>query len=1284
MIDSPELYNHIPDFPDKDDPEYNSRVSELKEFQIYGTPFRVDSTFLNTQKVVQLYMENNDRLLAFSDPGVGKTLTAIAVAESRHKWLKQSRGFHKNMTDNKALIIATGKYALNNTFLSDIITKTEGKYMTTALNTYVYADESRKQSAMTKSVSKSYSLLTYLKFANQLSKMNDDEITKLYSFRVIILDEIHILKAATISRVDGGIRFTSKNPSKPNGKLVFDQLSRLISLVKGCVIIGLTATPMVDDVKEFSSIINFITEPTLEGQVDPEEFNVIIKDIYNLDIDDYAKNLKDVESRLIEYLTPKIMGRISRVRISKSYSKMIYMTNESDKNVLYPLNNKLYLTRVDDSKTRIIEAYLHATRNKKTTKKSKSNFRIMERYVSNMIWPGDFYDGTQTVYGNDAFNEFLVKKENVYSLSEGFLEAFQQSVIRARENIITELEYGIRSLRPKDANRIKIEAQIKIYRERLETDYDPYIVQDMRAMLRAIRDEYSPKYATQIEIILGYEKLDGSYTIKDMLFDNQECCYVYNYYKKGGVISLGLMLELFGFKAYHSKQEDINDDKIKLDLTKPVKINGEWTDVMIRRYAVLAHKSEGDKGSTDSKIRTMMQIVNHPDNRYGQYIKVILGTSVSSQSINFTNIRQAHITPEWNISRIFQTEGRTDRASSHMAFYDKDDFPYETDIDPTGREIGFQMINGKISEKYVKIFRHAVLYDSEDLNGPKDSVEVQMYRDAFTKQIGIDIVSKIMEEIAFDSKLNNYRNYEQGRDLEYIGFSDNEKPTVVDNYNIFYAKHEMEVIRCEIKNIFLTKFSASLGEIIDILGKDTFHPWTVVKTLSEMVRNSESVYNRYGDINYIGEQDNIFFLQKNAKDDSDIMSYYSENMVVNQSFNISDAANKIQSNIAQDFLEQIGSGDIAIEDIPKVLKDLSLKSKSILVEYIIANRSAISEISEEAINVIFNELKTFAIYLADNDAVVHAFDIKASQAKVGGQRDKKKNIPSNRKGQLRIFKFSQGFWRNSFPVEDDLIIPIMNKFNITKPKFNLDYWGIRNGDKFMLDDRDSKESSSRTTARGTITKLTSSGRECSSMNKSWLINHLWNLPNIDITITIKIIRGGIVQVFHENEKYPYWTYGKIDKKKELVEIYVRQIRYTNLYPEILPLVYMEIIKKYDRSIFIDEYFYPMIDGVRYLVDILDDYMNILELLPKFIYDKLTKLINTSLKNIYDDIVLSEPEQDDIPINYQSPDEELVEIKWKTSTEMLIEPRFYRLWNSLTKPEMCALLYLVYFVNDSIS
>lgn len=105
-----------------------------------------------------------------------------------------------------------------------------------------YGVEENTETELKKYMDAYIDIRRYITFARHISEMSDTDIVKEFSNRVLIIDEAHHLSIKTNAR----------------DKQTYNQLLRLLGLVRNCRIIVSTATPIVDVHTEIYSLVNLI------------------------------------------------------------------------------------------------------------------------------------------------------------------------------------------------------------------------------------------------------------------------------------------------------------------------------------------------------------------------------------------------------------------------------------------------------------------------------------------------------------------------------------------------------------------------------------------------------------------------------------------------------------------------------------------------------------------------------------------------------------------------------------------------------------------------------------------------------------------------------------------------------------------------------------------------------------------------------------------------------------------------------------------------------------------
>jgi Helicase conserved C-terminal domain/Type III restriction enzyme, res subunit len=207
---------------------------------------------------------------------------------------------------------------------------------------------------------------------------------------------------------------------------------------------------------------------------------------------------------------------------------------------------------------------------------------------------------------------------------------------------------------------------------------------------------FSCKYAKTIEIIESFEN---------------ELAFVFCEEVKGsGVIMFSCVLEAFGYSLYSG--EDFSQIE-----KKP-------------RYTIYT----GDP-SVCPNPEERLRGFRFKENKYGEYVKILIGSRVSGEGISLVNIRQVHIiTPHWNISTVIQAIGRAVRRDSHHML--------------------------KKTERHIKIYRHVAIAGEDNIKNineiytPKVSIDMYKYKISEEKEALIKKVEEIMKNNAVDYYLN--------------------------------------------------------------------------------------------------------------------------------------------------------------------------------------------------------------------------------------------------------------------------------------------------------------------------------------------------------------------------------------------------------------------------------------------------------------------------------------------------------------------------------------------------
>ena len=699
-------------YPSLDDPNFNIKIAERKEFFDTKNNIQVKDVQEEADKICSIIPELNPHqqfvrnFLSFSTPynslllfhglGTGKTCAAITVAEEQREYLKQlnltqriivvaspnvQENFKMQLFDERKLELIDGlwniKGCVGNKFIKEInptnlmgLSKEQVvKQIKSLINNY-------------------YLFLGYIEFANFIQKKSNISgeanpkkisraLNKFFNNRLIIIDEVH------------NIRISDDNQNKR----VAQELFKLVSMVDTLRLLLLSATPMYNSYKEIVWLVNIMNLNDRRSQIK-------VKDVFDNEGNFIEKDGEEVGKELLER---KARGYISYIIGENPYSfpykiwplqfspenSLISKSGElkdypkiqlNEKKIIQPLQHlDVYTENIGEYQNKVYEYIIAQLKNSVESNAQLPNFDNMESfgYISlqkpleslNMTYPFDVLD---EYIEND--NLTLDSKELV-----------------GKNGLSRIMKYTITSSPPSRSN---------------------FSYKDLQFGRIFSPDEIG-KYSSKIK------------NICDSIKNSTGIVLIYSQYIDGGVLPLALALEEMGFTRYGTTPSLFNDDSIKrLDsATYRLETDVPPKEFMPAKYIMIT----GDKflspdSTNDIKAATSIE------NKNGNKIKVVLISQAGSEGIDFKFIRQVHILEPWyNMNRIEQIIGRGVRNCSHK------DLPF--------------------IERNVEIFLHSIL-----LPNKTEAVDLYVYRLAELKAVQIGSVSRLLKEISVDCLLNISQN----------------------------------------------------------------------------------------------------------------------------------------------------------------------------------------------------------------------------------------------------------------------------------------------------------------------------------------------------------------------------------------------------------------------------------------------------------------------------------------------------------------------------------------------
>jgi len=360
----------FPVYPDIKDPEFNCKLNAKREFTELSRDAKLKNELYPHQEITRRYFKPQTGYtsgLFFQEVGTGKSISGLAIAED----YMGVEGY------GKPLILTKGQTIQYNikSEISKYTKLTREKIVNKKKQKKDERSTRGKNIAFTKEIGRTYEIHNYKSFSNMIQTALPDHLKKMYSNRVIIIDEVHNLRT-----------------TKEGKKTAYDNLHRFLHLVENCIIILLSATPMVDNVFEIASIMNLILP--LNNQMNIEEIREVMRDrTENKRMSEKEKKrITELhEKEIFDYFEPYFRGRVSYVRQPKSMPRRIDMGEEFEINEETITRTKIVGHKMSDHQTSVYESTLTSEANvdllKNPEEKIKTDFALYSRYALNFAFP---------------------------------------------------------------------------------------------------------------------------------------------------------------------------------------------------------------------------------------------------------------------------------------------------------------------------------------------------------------------------------------------------------------------------------------------------------------------------------------------------------------------------------------------------------------------------------------------------------------------------------------------------------------------------------------------------------------------------------------------------------------------------------------------------------------------------------------------------------------------------------------------------------------------------------
>jgi len=900
-------------YPEITDSNFNEKIYLKKEFR--DTEIKTKSIPIKEHQGQreflleshQVFLKNYispdtpyNGILVFHGTGVGKTCTAISIAEGFKKTLKNL---------NKKILILT---TLPNNFINELFDsdrerrkKNPDDIVQCTGREYELGDESlyltrlQKEKALSYLKRKYYQFFGYQSFANYIinntqgwsgkeEDLNDKIkkfISKEFDNRVIIIDEIQNIKT-----------------TKQEGYTKDYQpiLKSIIKYGKNIKLVLMSATPMFDRPDEIIFYINLLLLNDKRPEIDRSS-------IFN----SQDGTLKaDADKKLREIFT----GYVSYVRGERPY---IFPFRINPKEAILPkITYSITGNKLDNNKkikyTKLILCPMEGVQEK--TYEYYAQKKIKEGIIKKDIDNKDIYDDVDLIE-NIKEDELSKKKDFSYLLDLTDIS----NIVYPELEMYNDNNSNNNNSNNNNNHNLKLDKIGSFGKKSIDVDYDNgiggyYRVVKKEGSKNIIKYRYQEHSifdrGTKQEKPFADEKHLNKYSIKfakilETIKKSKGLIFVFSQFIEQGTLPFALMLEQNGFSR------ECTDDEQNLLEYPANKLKGggkrkeicylcghdqdniEHKDQKNKNYHVY-HRAKyiivfGDSKRDIIKVKKTeaLRKFSSEDNKNGELIKVFIGTKIISEGLNFKRLRQVHIIDPWfNLSRHEQIIGRAIRNLSHS------DLAKE--------------------ERNVEIFQYAATYKGN--KSIYETVDLKNYRIAELKDIIIKDISRIMKESAVDCALFKKSNIIESSEKEkqitssgevvYVPIADKEYsqicdyknscnytcnwepnpkknyPINTDTYNMRFAINDIEKVKKYIKNLFKINIVYDLALIEKLIlrkipDSDKIFIYSALEMLVD--NKNEIIHDKFNRDGYLIYRGNYYIFQPFDLERTDLPLIYRMN-----------------------------------------------------------------------------------------------------------------------------------------------------------------------------------------------------------------------------------------------------------------------------------------------------------------------------------------------------------------------------------------------------------------------
>jgi len=858
---------------------------EYNELQVYKKDIKdpITGNFIQ-QTFAHRFMLNYDRLLLLWEAGAGKTWAGLGAAEQfRHISLQYTTKYQRyiDLYFEKAHYYVKRTYVLvKNKNLIELFKQT--LYQRTELKT-------------NKEIKKYYKIMTYTDFYNRIQNMNKKEMINRFENTFIIIDEAHNLKPSA-----GGIEAESNKGLTYRKR--YNKYLEFFENVTNLKLILMTATPMIDNIREASYVFNLILAgkskvnmPTRASSYYNTRKNAILSSEIKMGTQELKKWFKNI----ISYVGVPDIG-IELVYEGRNI--MFQYEGEVDLNDLY-LKDRTEVKTEED----IIEI---------KEEEEEVEEEIIEETPSQPLYVIElativkraYMSGIQeSIYEKEYLPEELTEAELLAGINLEELTPEETKTKKRKKSFFTKVAKIINFVFPDgsygNGGLLNNKNLIERYKNNQKLKGDQIDYDEL-----AFTPEFEHNYV-RLEGENGIELLDNDLSAKFNTIlkiieqnDSQQVPgIIYIFFprlkKYGAMILEALVRLIFNYSRY-------GGEKLQKKKKRLILISGETKNT-----------------------QKLLNFINESKNYKGEYIRLVITTSAIGEGYSIKNVTTIiPAEPSWNVSTNYQAIRRGYRAGgfdSRLLSEYKDlkvkvyriaaaiKIEYEEAEEEEAEEE--EVEEGEVEEQEVEEqeieeeeVEEEILEENIIEENPTEeaelidssSFEIDLYFLAEKKDWYIKRLKRYMKEFAVDCHLNRHRNildpkydYTAQCDYDvcdYKCLKNKSKELEYNTYSLLYADLYIDLIKKELIQQIKIKQILSISEFINSLSKLKLKAEIIIEALERILASKPKVTDIYGFSKYVYHDQNYLYLSdqmasisnnyNNASNNTNIRIQYQNNL----------------------------------------------------------------------------------------------------------------------------------------------------------------------------------------------------------------------------------------------------------------------------------------------------------------------------------------------------------------------------------------------------------------------